>query len=82
MYDPSILNGKPYNFFKIDICVSAVEDMFSQFAEMFHFDSIDKPGETNTSVAESIKQCLADPDIKSMIENCPLYSIYVKSPKR
>ena len=82
MYDPSILNGKPYNFFKIDICVSAVEDMFSQFAEMFYFDSIDMPGQTNTSVAESIKQCLADPDIKTMIENCPLYSIYVKSPER
>lgn len=82
MYDYSILNGGPYNFFKIDICVSSVEDMFSQFAEMFYFDSIDKPGETNTSVAESIKQCLADPDIKGMIETCPIYSIYVKSLKR
>ena len=70
------------NFFKIDICVSEVQDMFSQFAHIFEFESIDMPGQTNTSVAESIKQCLADPDIKGMITSCPIYSIYVKSSER
>lgn len=83
MYTPDpVLNGSPYNFIKIDICVSDVQDMFSQFAHQFEFDSIDMPGQTNTSVAESIKQCLADPDIKTMISTCPIYSIYIKAPER
>ena len=83
MYTPdSVLNGDPYNFTKIDICVSEVDDMFSQFEHQFEFDSIDMPGQNNTSVAESIRQCLADPDIKNMIETCPIYSIYIKSLKR
>ena len=83
MYTPDyVLNGNPYNFTKIDICVSEVDDMFSQFEHQFEFDSIDMPGQNNTSVAESIKQCLADPDIKNMIETCPIYSIYIKSLKR
>ena len=83
MYTPDpVLNGSHYNFIKIDICVSGVQDMFSQFAHQFEFDSIDMPGQTNTSVAESIKQCLADPDIKTMISTCPIYSIYIKAPER
>ena len=83
MYTPdSVLNGSPYNFTKVDICVSGVQDMFSQFAHQFEFDSIDMPGQTNTSVAESIKQCLADPDIKTMISTCPIYTIYIKTPER
>jgi len=82
MYDPSILNGSPYNFFKIDICISKVQDIFSQFSHIFEFESIDMPGQNNTSVAESIKQCLADSEIKTMIENCPIYSIYIKSLER
>lgn len=84
MYTPDfVLNGSPYNYFKIDICISEVEDIFAkQFAHQFEFDSIDMPGETNTSVAESIKQCLADPSIKAMISSCPIYSIYVKSLER
>ena len=83
MYTPDpVLNGSPYNFIKIDICVSGVQDMFSQFAHQFEFESIDMPGQTNTSVAESIKQCLADPDIKTMISTCPIYSIYIKAPER
>ena len=83
MFTPSpVLNGRPFNFTKIDICVSEVQDMFSQFAHQFEFESIDMPGQINTSVAESIKQCLADPDIKTMIETCPIYSIYLKTPER
>ena len=83
MYTPDpVLNGSPYNFIKIDICVSEVQDMFSQFAHQFEFESIDMPGQTNTSVAESIRQCLADPDIKTMISTCPIYTIYIKAPKR
>ena len=83
MFTPApVLNGSPFNFTKIDICVSGVQDMFSQFAHQFEFESIDMPGQTNTSVAESIKQCLADPDIKTMISTCPIYTIYIKTPER
>lgn len=83
MYTPDpVLNGSPDNFTKVDICVSGVQDMFSKFAHQFEFDSIDMPGQINTSVAESIKQCLADPDIKTMISTCPIYTIYIKAPKR
>ena len=83
MYTPDpVLNGSPYNFVKIDICVAGVQDIFSQFTHQFEFESIDMPGKTNTSVAESIKQCLADPDIKTMISTCPIYTIYIKAPKR
>ena len=83
MYTPDfVLNGSPFNFTKIDICVSKVQDMFSKFEHQFEFESIDIPGQTNTSVAESIKQCIADPDIKTMISTCPVYTIYLKTPKR
>ena len=84
MYTPDfVLNGEPYNYFKIDIYISEVEDIFAkQFAHQFEFESIDMPGQTNTSVAESIKQCLADPSIKAMISSCPIYTIYVRSLKR
>jgi hypothetical protein len=81
-YPDEVLNGSPFNFTKIDVCISEVQDVFSQYAHMFEFESIDMPGQTNSSVAESVKQCLADPDIKSMITSCPIYSIYIKSIER
>ena len=80
-FDPSILDGSPYNYFKIDICVANAQNIFNLYENMFTFESIDMPGEQNVSVEESVKQCLADPDIQSRICNCPLYSIYVQSPK-
>lgn len=83
MYNPEpVLNGTPFNYTKIDICVSKVEPLFSQHREMFTFDSIDLPGQQNVSIASSIEQCLTDPDIKAMISNCPIYTIYVKSSER
>ncbi len=83
MYNPGpVLNGTPFNYTKFDICVSAVEPLFAQHKDMFTFDSIDLPGQQNVSVASSVEQCLTDPDIKAMISNCPIYSIYVKSSKR
>ena len=82
MYDPTILTGSPMNYFRIDICISEVQNTFSQHASMFEFDSIDLPGNKNVSVEESVKQCLADPDVQEKLHNTPIYSIYVKSPKR
>lgn len=83
MYNPGgALNGKPFNYTKVDICVSSVEPLFNQYEGMFTFDSIDLPGQQNTSLAASVKQCLTDPEIKSMISNCPIYTIYIKSSER
>lgn len=82
MYDPSWMNASPYNYIKIDLCVSKVIPIFNQYANMFQFESIDVPGEVNTSVAESIKQCMADPNIQNKVKEQPIYSIYIKSPER
>lgn len=83
MFNPEpVLNGSPFNYTKIDICVSKVEPLFSQHKDMFTFSSIDVPGQQNVSVAASVEQCLTDPDIKAMISNCPIYTIYIKSSKR
>lgn len=83
MYNPeAALNGTPFNYTKLDICVSSVEPLFEQHKDMFTFDSIDLPGQKNVSVASSVEQCLTDPDIKAMISDCPVYTIYVKSSER
>lgn len=82
MYNPSILTGSPFNYFKININIADVQNSFSHYEKIFEFDSIDMPGEKNVSLSESIKQCLADPDMQAKIFNTPIYSIYVKSAER
>ena len=81
-YDPSILTGDPCTYFKRDLVITGIEPIFKQYEAMFTFDSIDQPGQQNVSVAESIKQCLAEPDIKAMMTSRPIYTIYVKANKR
>lgn len=81
-FDPSILTGVPCTYFKLDICISSTENIFKQYEAMFTFDSIDQPGQKNVSLAESIKQCLAEPSIKDMMATSPIYTIYVKANKR
>lgn len=73
------LTGTPYNYTKVDICVSEVQPIFEQYSGMFEFESIDVPGEKNVSVAESIQQCMADPDVQKKVMEAPIYSIYIKS---
>lgn len=81
MWNPDFLTGNPFNYTKIDICVSKYENVFNKNNTMFDFDAIGQPGEINTSVTESVKQCLFDPEIKEMLEKTVLYSIYIKSNK-
>lgn len=73
------LDGSPYNYTKVDICVNGVDNVFDNYSSMFDFQSIDVPGQMNSSVAESIKQCLTDPSIKKMMDNALIYTIYIKS---
>ena len=79
MYDPSSLDGKPYNYTKIDICVDKVESVFGQYEDKFNFESITMSGELNVSISESIKQCIADPKVQDKVKQTPIYSIYIQS---
>ena len=81
-YPKPVLDGTPYNYTKVDICISKVEYLFNRYKDVFTFDSIDMPGDKNVSVAASIEQCLTDPDIKNQILNCPVYSFYIRSMER
>lgn len=81
MWNPEFLTGNTFNYTKIDICVSNCVNVFNKNNTMFNFDALGSPGEINTSVTESIKQCLFDPEIKEMLEKTVLYSIYIKSNK-
>lgn len=78
-FDPSILSGKPYNYFKIDIAISDVKSIFENHEEKFQFESISQQGMKNVSVASSIKQCLADDKVLDKMRGQVIYSIYVKS---
>lgn len=78
-FNDGCLDGSPYNYTKVDICVNGVDYVFDNYSSMFDFQSIDVPGQMNSSVAESIKQCLTDPSIKKMMDNALIYTIYIKS---
>ena len=80
-FNDACLDGSPYNYTKVDICVNGVDYVFDNYSSMFDFQSIDVPGQTNSSVTESIKQCLTDPAIKKMMNNALIYTIYIKSNK-
>lgn len=82
MWTPTnILTGKPYNYTRMDICVSKCQNNINDYASKFNFDAIGTQGKLNVSVTESIKQCLFDPDIQKMMYSEPLYTIYIKSNK-
>lgn len=78
-FDPNVLSGKPYNYFKLDISIGDVQSIFGQHEEKFEFESITKPGTKNVSVASSIKQCLADDKVLDKMRGQVIYSIYIKS---
>lgn len=78
-FDPSVLSGKPYNYFKLDLSIGDVQSVFDQHEDKFEFESITKPGTKNVSVASSIKQCLADDKVLDKMRGQVIYSIYIKS---
>lgn len=81
-FDPSVLTGNPYNYLKIDLTVQSVQEIFSSHENKFTFESICQPGNTNVSVASSIKQCLADADVINKMLGQTIYTIYVKSEQK
>lgn len=81
-FDPSVLIGKPYNYFKLDVAIDDVQSIFGQHEEKFEFESISQQGQKNVSVASSIKQCLADDKVLDKMRGQVIYSIYVKSEQK
>lgn len=75
------LNGKPFNYFKIEIIIAGLQDIIGNNIEMFNFDSITNAGQTNVSISESLKNCVFDPELKSQLLGKVIYTIYVKSDK-
>lgn len=78
-FDPNVLTGKPYNYFKLDLAIGDVQSIFGQHEEKFEFESITQPGSKNVSVVSSIKQCLADDKVLEKMRGQVVYSIYIKS---
>lgn len=81
-FDPNVLIGKPYNYFKIDVAIGDVQSIFGQHEEKFEFESISQQGQKNVSVASSIKQCLADDKVLNKMRSQVIYSIYIKSEQK
>lgn len=78
-FDPSVLSGNPYNYFKLDITINDVQSIFDKHEDKFEFESITQQGSKNISVASSIKQCLADDKVLDKMRGQVIYSIYIKS---
>lgn len=85
MFDPTILyDGNPYSYFKLDILVKDYSNNFSHnpmAEQIFSFDSIDIPGQSNISIVESIKQAISKPVVSNMVKGKAIYSIYVRTNK-
>lgn len=75
------LNGNPFNYFKIEIVITGLEDILGNSIDMFNFDSLSHPGQTNISISESLKNSVFDPEIRNKLVGKTLYTIYVKSDK-
>ena len=75
------LDGKPFNYFKIEIVVKDLENTLGSSLDMFNFASIVNAGNTNVSVSESLKNCVFDIDFINRLKGTVLYTIYVKSDK-
>jgi len=80
-FDPSELDGKTYNYIKLDVEIDEIESIFDRHATNFEFESTTVPGQKNVSVASSIKQCLVDQDVLKMMKGQTIYSIYIKCDK-
>lgn len=75
------LDGKPFNYFKIEIVIKDLENILENSINMFDFDSVINPGQTNVSISESLKNCVFDPELLNKLKGKVLYTIYVKSDK-
>lgn len=81
-FDPeSYLDGKPYNFFKIEIKIKDLENILGNNIEIFNFDSIVNEGTSNESISASLNNCIFN-DLPNQLKGKTLYTIYVKANKK
>ena len=80
-FDPSVLEGNPNNYLKVDLIINKVSSTFNEHQGFFEFESIVRPGEMNNSVVASINQCINDADVIAKMTNQVVYSIYIKTEK-
>lgn len=78
-FDKSILDGTPFNYFKICFYINEIEENIDAVKEYLVFDDRLKKGYKNVSVFESVKQTIEDKSVCEFMANNPVYSIYVKS---
>lgn len=80
-FDPSVLEGNPNNYLKVDLVINKVSSTFNEHQGFFEFESIVRPGEMNGSVSASINQCINDAEVIERMTNQVIYSIYIKTEK-
>lgn len=81
-FDPTNLNNNSANLLKIDIKVKKFTNAFKNNDDArsrFEFDVLGQKGQTNQSVVQSIDAVLAERDIRDMMKDRTLYTIYVFS---
>lgn len=77
----SNLDGRPYNFFKIEIKIKDLENILGNNIEIFNFDSIVNEGTSNESISASLNNCIFN-DLPNQLKGKTLYTIYVKANKK
>ncbi len=81
-FDPTALLSNSANLLKIDIKMRQFSNAFKDndnARSRFEFDVLGQKGQVNQSVIQSIDAVLADQDIRDMMKDRTLYTIYVFS---
>ena len=81
-FNPKIeLTGSPYNYIKIEIVITDLENILGNSIDMFTFDSMVNVGKPNISISESLKNCVFGKELKDRLIGKVLYTIYIKTDK-
>jgi len=75
------LTGDPFNYIKLEIVITDLENILGNSIDMFNFDSVVNQGQTNSSISESLKNCVFDPELTDRLKGKVLYTIYIKTNK-
>ncbi len=75
------LTGDPFNYIKLEIVITDLENILGNSIDMFNFDSMVNVGKPNISISESLKNCVFDPELTDRLKGKVLYTIYIKTNK-
>lgn len=73
------LTGEPFNYIKLEIVITDLENILSDNIDKFKFDSMVNEGKQNISISESLKNCVFGKDLKDRLIGKILYTIYIKT---